>query len=89
MTMGTLFTYCVNVAWISELRLPGSVHMTVNIPHSDAVFHIYKSVVSDSTGRHEVALALGDVRTVLAPETMNEKIHTRPAKTWTAVSTLI
>ncbi len=36
MTMRTLSTYRVDVACLSEVRLPGSGHTTIKVPHSDA-----------------------------------------------------
>ncbi len=56
--MRTLSSYRVDVACLSEVRLPGSGHKTVKVPHSDAVYHLYYSGVNDNTGRHGVVIAL-------------------------------
>ncbi len=58
LTMRTLLAYRVEVACLSEVRLPGSGHKEIKIPHADATYHLYHSGVQDNTGRHGVALAL-------------------------------
>ncbi len=52
--MRTLLAYHVEEACRSEVRLPGSGHKEIRVPHADATYHLYHSGVQDDTGRHRV-----------------------------------
>ncbi len=58
MIMRIVSTYRVNVNCLYEVRLPGSERMTIKLPHSDAVYHLYHSGAIGNAGRHGVAIAL-------------------------------
>ncbi len=56
--MRTLLAYCVVVACLLEVRLPGSGHKEIKAPHANATYHLHHSGVLDNTGRHGVALVV-------------------------------
>ncbi len=57
-TMRIPLAHRVDVACLSEVRLPGSGHKEIKVPHATATYHLYHSGVQDNTSRHGVALAL-------------------------------
>ena len=58
LTMSTLHEYRIDVACLSEVRLPGSGHSVIKVPQHKAAYHLYHSGPSDGSGLHGVAFAL-------------------------------
>ncbi len=48
----------VDIACLSEVRIPDSGHSVIKVPGEEACYHLYHSGVVDNTGRHGVAIAL-------------------------------
>ncbi len=60
LTMRELRKYNVDIACLSEVRIPDSGHSVIKVPGKEACYHLYHSGVVDNTGRHGVAIALGE-----------------------------
>ena len=58
LTIRTLSDYNVDIACLSEVRLPHSGRKTIPVPNSDTTYEMYWSGVSDNSGLHGVAFAL-------------------------------
>ncbi len=58
LTMGTLSTYQVDVAYLSEVRMPGAGQTSIKVPGTDTSYHLFHNGVADNAGRHGVAVAL-------------------------------
>ncbi len=58
--MRELRKYNVDIACLSEVRIPDSGHSVIKVPGKEACYHLYHSGVVDNTGRHGVAIALGE-----------------------------
>lgn len=58
LTIHALYKYGIEIACLSEVRLPNSGHMVIPVAHSNTSYHLYHSGVSDDSGRHGVAVAL-------------------------------
>ena len=75
-TMPSLLKYGVDIACLSEVRLPNNGRQTIMVPQSDAKYHLYHSGPEDNTGQHGVAIALSDraEAAVLAWKPVNKRI---------------
>ncbi len=60
LTMRDLRKYNVDIACLSEVRIPDSGHSVIEVPGEEACYHLYHSGVADNTGRHSVAIALSE-----------------------------
>ncbi len=60
MTMRELRKYDVDIACISEVRMPNTGHSVIKAPDDGTCSHIYHTGVVDNSGRHGVAIALGE-----------------------------
>ncbi len=56
LTMWELRKYNVDIACLSEVRIPESGHSVINVPGSEACYHLFHSGEVDNTGRHGVAI---------------------------------
>ncbi len=52
--------YNVDIACLSEVRIPDSGHSVIKVPGEEACYHLYHSGVVDITRRHGVAIALSE-----------------------------
>ncbi len=50
--------YNVEIACLSEIRVPDSGHSVLKVPVEEVCCHLYHSGVVDNSGRHVVAIAL-------------------------------
>ncbi len=60
LTMRELRKYNVNIACLSEVRIPDSGLSVIKMSGEEACYHLYQSGVVDNTGRHGVAIALSE-----------------------------
>ncbi|CAI9729464.1 Hypothetical predicted protein [Octopus vulgaris] len=60
LTMHTLSKYNIDIACLSEARLPDSGYRRIKVPQHDASYHLYHSGPTDNSGLHGVAFALND-----------------------------
>ena len=76
LTMRALHQYKVDVACLSEVRLPDSGQKTIKVPGEDKLMHLYYSGVSDNSGRHGVAVVLSEHanKALLAWSPISERI---------------
>ncbi len=51
LTMRELRKYNVDIACLSEVRIPDSGHSEIKVPCEEACYHLYHSGVEDNTGR--------------------------------------
>ncbi len=56
LTMRELRKYNVDIACLSEVRIPDSCHSVIKVPGEEACYHLYHSAVVDNTGRHGVMI---------------------------------
>ncbi len=61
LTMRILGTYRVDVAGLSDVRLPGTGQTSIKVPGADTFYHLFHSGVTDISSRHSVAVALSPV----------------------------
>ncbi len=50
----------MDIACLSEVRIPDSGHSVIKVPGEEACYHLYHSGAVDDTGRHAVAIALSE-----------------------------
>ncbi len=55
LTMRELWKYNVDIAYLSEVRIPDSGHSVIRGPGEEVCYHHYHRRVVDSTGRHGMA----------------------------------
>ncbi len=60
LTMWELRKCNVDIACLSEVRIPDSGHSVIKVPGEEACYHLYYSEVVDNSGRHGVAIALSE-----------------------------
>ncbi len=60
LTMRELRKYNVDIACLSEARIPGDGHRVIKVPGEETCYHLYHSGVADNTGRHGVAIGLSE-----------------------------
>ncbi len=58
LTMRELRKYKVDIACLSEVRIPDSGHSVIKVPDEEACYHLCHSGVVDNFGRQGVAIAL-------------------------------
>ncbi len=58
--MRQLRKYNVDIACLSEIRIPDSGHSVIKVPCEEACYHLYHIGMVDDTGRHGAAIALSD-----------------------------
>ncbi len=54
----------MNIACLSEIRIPDSGDSVIKVPGEEACYHLYHSGVVGETGRHGVAIALSEAAQV-------------------------
>ncbi len=60
MIMRKFRKYNVDIACLSEVRIPDSGHSVIKVPGEEACYHLYHSALVDNTGSHGVAIALSE-----------------------------
>ncbi len=60
LTMRELRKYYVDVACLSEVRIPDSGHSVIKVPGEEACYHLYRSGVVDNSWGHGVPIALNE-----------------------------
>ncbi len=60
LTMRELQKYNVDIACLSEVRIPDSGHSVIKVAGEEACYHLYHIGVVDNTGRHGIAIALSE-----------------------------
>ncbi len=50
----------MDIACLSEIRIPESGHLVIKVPGEKACYHLYHSGLVDNTGRHRVAIAISE-----------------------------
>ncbi len=50
----------MDIACLSEVRIPDSGHSVIKVPFEEACYHLYHRGVVDNTGRCGVAIALSE-----------------------------
>lgn len=57
-TMHTLWKYNIQIACLSEVRLPDTGHREITVPGTETSYHLYHSGVTDNSGQYGVGIAL-------------------------------
>ncbi len=65
--MRVLRKYNVDIACLSEVRIPDNGHSVIKVPGEEAYYHLYHSGVVDNTGRCGVAIALSVGANLIPP----------------------
>ncbi len=60
LTMRELRKYDVNIACLSEVRIPDNGHSVIKLSGEEACYHLYHSGLVDNTERHGSAIALSE-----------------------------
>ncbi len=60
LTVRELRKYNVDIACLSEVRIPERGYSVIKVPYEEACYHLYHSGVVDNTGRYGVAIALSE-----------------------------
>ncbi len=60
LTMRELRKHNVDIACLSEVRIPNSGHSVTKVPGEEACYHLYRSKVVDNIRWHGVAIALSE-----------------------------
>ncbi len=60
LTMRDLRNHNVDIACLSEVRIPDRGHSPIKLPGEEACYYLYHSGVVDNTGRYGVAISLSE-----------------------------
>ena len=76
LTMRTLHRYQIDIACLSEVRLPSNGCRRIKIPEHDGFYTLYHSGPTDHSGIHGVAIALSDraSRSLLTWKPINQRL---------------
>ncbi len=60
LTMRELRKHNVDIACLSEVRIPDRAHSLIKVPGEETCYYLYHSGVVDNTGRYGVAISLSE-----------------------------